>query len=229
MGEIVPAKFTQHATRATDYLLLAAICRVTVTHSSTLPSAECTAAARTSLHEHTTCITLLISYDDDPALFEPWINAGLILFPFMPFNIIFYSVIETGNLADLESLKALVNALELLSKKPSYTSCAKQLEIFRALYTVALVHGEVRGQSQVGHHPSDSMPSCPKDAVQDRFVATPDRLHSEHNHKVTSDESLILPAESHILESWPSMDFGVMDLDPLGTQLGYWIQGSNQL
>lgn len=204
------------------------IYRVAFGHSSTLASAECTAAARISLHEHTTCIALLVSYNDDSALFEQWVNGGLILFPFMPFNIMFCSVIETGKLADLESLKALVDALELLSKKPDYTSCAKQLEIFRALYTVAVVHNEARRQSQLGAHPPGSMPGSSKDAALERFASAPAGLPSRDDHDGTWNEGLNLSPVPHILESQPWIDFGGMDLDPLGTQLGYWIQESSQ-
>lgn len=204
------------------------IYRVALSHSSTFASAECTAAARISLREHTACIALLVSYNHDSALFELWVNGGLILFPFLPFNIIFCSVIETGNLADLDSLKALVDALELLSKKPDYTSCARQLEIFRALYTVAVVHNEVRGQSQVGAHSPGSMPGSSKDAALERFPSAPAGLPTSNDQDRTWNESLNLPPVPHILESQSWTDFGSMDLDPLGTQLGSWIQEASQ-
>jgi hypothetical protein len=162
-------------------------------------------------------------------LFEPWVNGGLILFPFMPFNFVFCSVIETGNLADLENLKALIDALELLSKKPDYTPCAKQLEIFRALYTVAVVHTETRGQSPLGAHPPGSMPGDSKDAALERFTSAPAGLLSRDDLDGTWNEGLNLPPVLHSLESQPWIDFGGMDLDPLGTQLGYWIQESSQV
>jgi hypothetical protein len=77
----------------------------------------------------------------------------------MPFNFVFCSVIETGNLEGLESRKALIDALELLS-------CAMQLDIFRALYTVAVVHTETRGQSPLEVHPPGSMPGDSKDPAR---------------------------------------------------------------
>ncbi|KAF2019492.1 hypothetical protein BU24DRAFT_386428 [Aaosphaeria arxii CBS 175.79] len=206
--DTMPVDFAQHATRATDYLVLTVIYRVTLNHSSKLPSAECTDAARISLREHASCIALLTNYHNDSALFELWANGGLILFPFLPFNIMFFSVIETGNLNDLESLKALVDALESLSHKPAYTSCAKQLQIFRALYTVAVVYNEARGQWQP--------------------ESTPTRVPSRTGRNGSFNEVLDLSTLSPVSDSQPWIDFGGMALDPLGTQMGYWIQDTGQ-
>jgi hypothetical protein len=204
------------------------IYRVAHNDPSNLVSAECTAAARTSLREHTTCIALLASYDLDPALFELWIYGGVILFPFLPFNIVFCSVIETGNLADLESLKALVDGLELLSRNPDYTLCVKQLGIFRALYTLAVVHKEARDQSQLGLHPPSSGPGSLEDAALERFPSTSTKLPLSNDQDETWNEGPDLPPVPHIRDSQSWIDFVGMGLDPLGTQLAYWIQESSQ-
>jgi hypothetical protein len=204
------------------------IYRIAHSDPSNLVSAECTAAARISLREHTTCIALLASYDLDAALFELWIYGGLILFPFLPFNVIFCSVIETGNMADLESLKALVDGLELLSRNPDYTLCVKQLGIFRALYTLAVVHKEAQDQSQLATHPPGSMPGSVENAALERFPPTSTKLPSSNDQAETWNEGLDLPPVSHIRDSQSWIDFGGMGLDPLGTQLAYWIQESSQ-
>jgi hypothetical protein len=147
----------------------------------------------------------------------------------MPFNFVFCSVIETGNLESLESRKALIDALELLSKRPDYTSCAKQLDIFRALYTVAVVHTETRGQSPLEAHPPGSMSGDSKDPALERFASAPAEISSRDNLDGTWGESLNLPPVLHTLESRPWIDFGGMDLDPPGTQLGCSIQESSHV
>ncbi|CAN9191044.1 unnamed protein product [Alternaria alternata] len=228
IGELMPVEFAQHATRATDYLLLVAIYRVAFSKPSTKVSSECIAAARISLREHTQCIALLVSYNNDPAPFELWVNGGLILFPFVPFNIIFCSVIETANLADLESLKTYVDALASLAKKPEYTSCTKQLEIFRALHKLALVHSEIRAQMQLSSCPSGPLSSSAKDAELEGLPNTLGGLPSWHDRDGMWNGSINITSEPSILASQPWADFGGMDLDPLGTQLGYWIQESSQ-
>ncbi|CAN9261296.1 unnamed protein product [Alternaria alternata] len=228
IGELMPVEFAQHATRATDYLLLVAIYRVAFSKPSTKVSSECIAAARTSLREHTQCIALLVSYNNDPALFELWVNGGLILFAFVPFNIIFCSVIETANLADLESLETYVDALASLAKKPEYTSCAKQLEIFRALHKLALVHSEIRAQMQLSSCPSGPLSSSAKDAGLEGLPDTLGGLPSWHDRDGMWNGSINTTNEPSVLASQPWADFGGMDLDPLGTQLGYWIQESSQ-
>lgn len=227
MGDIIPSDFTQHATRATDYLFLTAIYRVGCNPSSTMISAECTAAARESLHEHTKCITLLISYSGRPEIFEVWVNGGLILFPFLPFNVIFCSIVETGNLVDLKILKELVDALERLSQEPHYSTCAKQLQIFRALYTVAMLHSEFRSQLSLGDYLPSSMPGV--DASQKQFTSEPAGVHSSTNHHGTLNEGLDSSTMPPVSESQPWVDLGGMELDPFGTQLGYWIQDSSQV
>ncbi|RYN18686.1 hypothetical protein AA0117_g10648 [Alternaria alternata] len=228
IGELMPVEFAQHATRATDYLLLVAIYRVAFSKPSTKVSSECIAAARISLREHTQCIALLVSYNNDPAPFELWVNGGLILFPFVPYNIIFCSVIETANLADLESLKTYVDALASLAKKREYTSCTKQLEIFRALHKLALVHSEIRAQMQLSSCPSGPLSSSAKDAELEGLPNTLGGLPSWHDRDGMWNGSINLTNEPSVLASQPWADFGGMDLDPLGTQLGYWIQESSQ-
>ncbi|KAJ4986222.1 fungal specific transcription factor [Stagonosporopsis vannaccii] len=223
MGEVIPVEFAQHATRATDYLILTAILRVAPSPLSTSISTDCTAAARISLHEHTACISLLAGYDQGPNLFEVWINGGLILSPFLSFTIVFCNVIETGHATDLGSLKALVEALHLLSQKPEYTFCAKQLQVFRALYTIAAVHNEVRGRS---HFPSVSLPDL---SPHGPLIQTPDKPSPKPGHTQPShDVRDMLSVPQPTLEPLPWLDFGGMDLDPLGTQLGYWIQESGE-
>lgn len=224
----MPVEFAQHATRATDYLLLVAIYRVAFSKPSTKVSSECIAAARISLREHTQCIALLVSYNNDPAPFELWVNGGLILFPFVPYNIIFCSVIETANLADLESLKTYVDALASLAEKPEYTSCTKQLEIFRALHKLALVHSEIRAQMQLSSSSSGPLSSSAKDAELEGLPNTLGGLPSWHDRDGMWNGSINLTNEPSVLASQPWADFGGMDLDPLGTQLGYWIQESSQ-
>ncbi|KAH6643236.1 hypothetical protein C7974DRAFT_409715 [Boeremia exigua] len=144
MAEIVLIDFAKHVTRAIDYLVLMVIQRSTPSPSLTSFSTARTAAARDSLREHTTCVALLVSHDADPALFETWVNEGLLFASFLPFDVVFCSVVEMGHVNDLQSLRALVDALKSVSHRSGYAAGAKQLQIFRALYKVAVVH-KVRG------------------------------------------------------------------------------------
>ncbi|KAL1792257.1 hypothetical protein ACET3X_010008 [Alternaria dauci] len=228
IGEFMPVEFAQHATRATDHLLLVAINRVAFSQPSPKIPTECIAAARTSLHEHTQCVALLVSYKNDPAMFELWINGGLILFPFVPFDIIFCNIIENANLDDLESLNDFINALESLSKNPEYISCTKQLEIFQALYKLAAVHIKFRAHIQPSHYPPSQTSSSWKDAELERLPNTLAGLAPMRDHDGTWNGSIDTTTVPSILDSQPWTDFGGMDLDPLGTQLGYWIQESGE-
>lgn len=112
---------------------------------------ECTSTARAALREHTECITLLRNEELWSAHFDLWVNGAMLLSPFIPFNIVFCNVVETADQAGLDSLKALVDALDALSQTPRYSSCAKQLRVFKALHSVAAKYVEIKVRLPFGN------------------------------------------------------------------------------
>ncbi|KAH6665305.1 hypothetical protein F5X68DRAFT_265761 [Plectosphaerella plurivora] len=129
--------FSSHAAAVGDHLVLTAIYRAVPGCTPQSISPECIEASRIALNGHTECLKLLLNTDPRSAMVKIWVNGALLLLPFIPFNIIFCNVVETGNLHDLDSLGDLVGAMTLLSEKPEYASCERQLQVFRSLHIVA--------------------------------------------------------------------------------------------
>ncbi|KAH6962340.1 fungal-specific transcription factor domain-containing protein [Ilyonectria sp. MPI-CAGE-AT-0026] len=213
LHESAVIEFTRHAKKASDYVMLTAIHRGTPGRTPASISAECTSAARIALQGHIECITLLLNNELHSVLLEMWVNGALLLLPFLSVNIVFCNVVETANLDDLNSLKALVQVMELLSEKPHYASCAKQLRIFRALYNVAARYVEVKGEAYFAARSGS---------------ADPDVGKGSNNIGGPGDGLELLPVPQ-VLESQTWAGLGGMELDPFGTQFSSWFEESNDL
>ncbi|KOS46336.1 hypothetical protein ACN38_g2692 [Penicillium nordicum] len=163
-----PSRFIIHANRAIEYSILASIYRgISSGKSSSLaPCPECISAARATLKETEVCITMLT----DAALWSPsldlWVNEIILLAPFMPFLILFCSVIETLNSSDMDQLQQLVVSLQSMAQSSRYSACSKQLRIFKALYDVAAKYVEAKAKGQSGEMISDPF----TDLDMDRYL-----------------------------------------------------------
>lgn len=152
-----PSRFIIHANRAIEYSILASIYRgIPSGQSSSLaPCPECISAARVTLKEIEVCMSMLA----DAALWSPsldiWVNEIILLAPFMPFLILFCSIVETSNSSDLDRLRQLVDSLQSMAQSPRYSACSKQLRILKALYDVAAKYVEAKAKGQSGDVPSD--------------------------------------------------------------------------
>jgi hypothetical protein len=228
--------FAGHAAAVGDYLVLTAIYRAAPGRMPSTITTECTSAARAALREHTKCISMLLDNELQSAQVEFWVNGTLILHPFIAFNIVFCNVVDTGDLGDLENLRALVQAMGLLSETTEYASCKRQLRIFQALYTVAARYVEVMGRANSAAESSGGLDSGTAEEVAipcsqmpssgtpmgsgpaiDNFVAS----------GVFTEGSDFLPLHG-VPESHAWAGLGGMEFDPLGTQLSSWFQGSNE-
>lgn len=92
---------------------------------------------------------ICISHITEIMLNEPivntWLHGGLLLSPFIPFNIIFCCLIETLDTIELNDLKQLVDILETKSQIPLFAAaCSKQLSVFRVLHDVAARYVKVK-------------------------------------------------------------------------------------
>lgn len=213
LHESAMIEFTRHANKASDYVMLAAIHRGTPGRTPASISAECTSAARIALQGHIECITLLLNNELHSVLLEMWVNGALLLLPFLSVNIVFCNVVETANLDDLNSLKALVQVMERLSEKPHYASCGKQLRIFRALYNVAARYVEVKGEAYFAARSGS---------------AGPDVGEGSNNIGGLGDGLELMPVPQ-VLESQAWAGLGGMELDPFGTQFSSWFEESNDV
>jgi hypothetical protein len=214
--------FSARAAAVGDHLVLTAIYRAAPGHTPASASTECTEAARITLNGHTECLRMLMDADPRSAMIKMWVNGALLLLPFIPFNIVFCNVVETGNLSDLESLRELVKAMTLLAEKPEYAGCARQLQVFRALHTVASRYVEVmasRGFS--GGMPMDggSISRVPTSGVY---------MGSEPGaNQFPGEDFSSAPSVPDTIQNWSSL--GGMELDPFGTQLGSWFLESGDM
>lgn len=213
-------EFIKHATKASDFGMLTAIYRAKCTQVPASTTAECALAAREALRGHTDCITLLLDHELNSPLLELWVNGALMLLPFFPFNVVFCNVVETANSDGLNSLKDLVQAMDLLSKSPRYVSCTTQLGVFQALYNMAASYVDAKGKA--GHGASNN--------------AAPSHIQSFGGYggfqfqpgadSPVDDESrgneLQPPAMFQAPEGHTWAGLGGMELDPLDVQLGSW-------
>lgn len=244
LHESAMIEFTRHANKVSDYVVLAAIYRAISGRTPASISADCTSAARIALQGHTECITLLLNNEMHSAQLEFWVNGALLLLPFIPFNIVFCNIVETANLDDLNSLKTLVQAMELLSEKSDYASCAKQLRIFRALYNVAARYVEVKGKAYFVTRSGSDGPDVGKGssnitATGITFASSQMQSSNGYMGSVSGMDSFdrggsigdgleLLPVPQG-LESQTWAGLGGMELDPLGTQIGSWFQESDDV
>ncbi|KAH8879728.1 hypothetical protein GQ53DRAFT_800065 [Thozetella sp. PMI_491] len=240
LHESVMIEFIRHANMVSDYVVLTAIYMATPGRMPASMSAECTSTARIALQGHTECINLLLNNELYSPQLELWVNGAIPLLPIIPFNIVFCNIVETANIDDLNSLKALVQALQLLSEKPDYASFAKQLRIFQALYKVAARYVEVKGEAYFATRSGSPGPKVGKGSSN--IAATGFLAASSSSGCMGSgsgadsffrggglDYGLDLLAVPQGLERQTWAALGEMELDPLGTQLGSWFQESNDM
>lgn len=165
---------------------------------------------------------MLMVADPRSAMIKMWVNGAMLLLPFIPFNIVFCNVVETGNMGDLESLGELVRAMTLLAEKPEYTGCTRQLQVFRALHTVATRYVEVMAsRGFAGGVPIDggSISRVPTSGV---YMGS-----GSSTNYFPGEEFSSAPGVPDTILSWASL--GGMELDPFGTQLGSWFQESTDM
>lgn len=236
--ECAMINFTKYASKVVDYAVLTAIYWAIPGRTPTSISAECTSAARMALQGHTECITLLLNDELPSVQLELWVNGALLLLPFIPFNIIFCNIVKTADIDDLNSLKALVQAMELLSEKPDYSSCAKQLRIFQALYNVAARYVEVTGQEYFASRSGSASPDTGKVPNSSASIGpTAASLLMESSREYMESRSDMdsfvhnggLGDGLEVLQNHTWAGLGGMELDPFGTQLGSWFHESNDV
>ncbi|KAL2813375.1 hypothetical protein BJX63DRAFT_224720 [Aspergillus granulosus] len=144
------SRFIIHANKAIEYSTLASIYRGSPEEnpSGLVPCLQCITAARLSLKESESCIVILLDTETWPRTFDSWINEILLLAPFMPFLILLCNVVETCDTSDLARLQRLIDGLHSLAQSPRYTSCNKQLRIFKAMYDVGAKYVQAKEQRQ---------------------------------------------------------------------------------
>jgi hypothetical protein len=212
-------KLIRHSTKASDYVVLTAIYRAKFIQAAPAPiTAECALAAREALRGHTDCITLLLENELDSPLLELWVNGALMLLPFFPFNIVFRNVVETANLDGLDSLGDLVQAMELLSERPSYASCVAQLSVFRALFNMAASYVDAKGKADDGAFDNSAPSHVRSFSAYGGFQCGVGSLIDGESR----GDELQPPAMFQALESHTWAGLGGMELDPLDMQLGSW-------
>ncbi|SPO06967.1 uncharacterized protein DNG_09661 [Cephalotrichum gorgonifer] len=131
--------------------------------------------------------------------------------------------------AQLELLKALVQAMELLSEKPGYESCAEQLRIFRALYNVAVRYVEVKGKAYFAARSHNAGPDVGEGfniIAATGLTAASSQMQSSGGYMGSGSamdnfvrgglgDGLQLQPVPHVLESQTWAGIGGMELDPL--------------
>ncbi|KAL4963265.1 Zn(II)2Cys6 transcription factor [Aspergillus stella-maris] len=143
--DITLPRFMIHANKAIEYSILASIYRGPPTEppseipSGTRPSTQCLTAARASLKETQSMIGVLSNGSNWPTALHQWINGILLAAPFVPFTILATNAVtgSTAEAPDLHRLKGIVDGLQSLAQSPRYTSCNRQLRIFKTLLNVA--------------------------------------------------------------------------------------------
>ncbi|KAH7016016.1 uncharacterized protein B0I36DRAFT_254478, partial [Microdochium trichocladiopsis] len=247
--EPVLLSFLKHADRVSDYSLLTAIHRCIPVDGSTRAgiSGECLSTARAALQEHGKCISMLPDEALNSIHLDLWINGALLLLPFIPFNILFCNIVETVDWSDLGHLQRLVDALEALSKIPRYSSCTRQLRIFGALFSVASKYVEIKTKAQDLQDTAFIQPASVR--VNGAEVASQTtEIERQPFGTVPLDDSLasieekiedklmtwsIVPPGNYqnragVFEDQNFNDFD-MELDPLGAQMGSWLQENNEM
>ncbi|OJJ07901.1 hypothetical protein ASPVEDRAFT_89134 [Aspergillus versicolor CBS 583.65] len=134
----VLSRFIIHANKAVDYSTLASIYRSAPSEKpfSISSSPQCTRAARAAIQESEACISIITDSPAWPPRFDLWANEILLLTPFMPFLILLCNIVESSDSSDLERLQRLIDGLRSLARSSRYSSCMRQLRIFKALYDV---------------------------------------------------------------------------------------------
>ncbi|KAH6840669.1 hypothetical protein B0I37DRAFT_384834 [Chaetomium sp. MPI-CAGE-AT-0009] len=250
--EPVLLNFLRHADRVGDYSLLAAIQRCIPVDGS--PgcgiSAECLSTARVALQEQAKCMSMLPDEALNSIHLDLWINGGLLLLPFIPFNILFCSIVETANKADLRYLQGLVETLEALSAVPRYSSCTRQLRIFGALFNVASKYVEIKSKKQDRNGaaviraapiqrtsielPSDLLPTTDFErhsfgvvTQHESMAMMPEGIED----KLVSEQIPPQGSYPHRVGAFEGQDFHdfSMELDPLGAQMGNWLQENSEM
>ncbi|KAE8142333.1 hypothetical protein BDV38DRAFT_268035 [Aspergillus pseudotamarii] len=145
------SKFIIHATRAIDYSTLASIYRGTSSEKpfSMASCPECITAARAALEDSEACISMIADMPSWPPSYDVWVNEILLLAPFMPFLILLGNVVESSDLSDLGRLQRLIHGLHSLTRSPRYSSCIRQLRIFKALYDVVAIYVQNKATSSL--------------------------------------------------------------------------------
>ncbi|OQD87920.1 hypothetical protein PENSOL_c075G11179 [Penicillium solitum] len=222
------------------------------------PCPQCISAARATLKEIEVCISMLA----DAALWSPnldiWVNEIILLAPFMPFLILFCSIIETSNSSDLDRLRQLVDSLQSMAQSPRYSACSKQLRILKALYDVAAKYVEAKAKGKSGDVPSDPFtdldmdmylkgnavwfdadPHSPGlltapetwsvDGVQTPAAASSAGTTEDQGQQVTNQALSFQPRATISTMQQQIPDDFTMELDTPGVQLGSWFHQSHQM
>lgn len=217
--------FLKHADRVSAYSLLTAIHRCIPVDGSTGAgiSGECLSMARVAIDEHIKCISMLPNEALISIHLDLWINGTLLLLPLIPFNILFCNTVETGDKSDLGYLKGLVAAIEALSRIPRYSCCTRLLRIFGALFNVASKYVEVKAKTlglngiavpQTVH--LDGTMAATHDGVQDKRLVENIPPPGTYQNRIG------------VFEDQRFNDFE-MELDPLGIEMGSWLQENNEM
>ncbi|KAB8239031.1 putative transcriptional regulatory protein [Aspergillus alliaceus] len=126
--------FIIHANRAFDYSTLASIYRGAPLEKpfSMVSCTECITAARAALEDSKVCISIVADAPTWPPSVDLWVNEILLLAPFMAFLILVCNIVGNSDPSDLERLQQLIDSLHSLARSPRYSSCIRQLRIFKA-------------------------------------------------------------------------------------------------
>ncbi|KAL4947799.1 hypothetical protein BDW69DRAFT_199361 [Aspergillus filifer] len=138
------SRFMIHASKAIELSILASIYRGPPTEtpaefSSDIDfSTQCLAAAQAALEETTASIAILSDTAKWPVALHQWINEILLAAPFIPFTILACNVVtgSTVGASHLRRLERVVDGLQFLAQSPLYSSCNRQLRIFKAILDV---------------------------------------------------------------------------------------------
>ncbi|KAF5857224.1 hypothetical protein ETB97_006066 [Aspergillus alliaceus] len=93
---------------------------------------ECITAARAALEDSKVCISIVADAPTWPPSVDLWVNEILLLAPFMAFLILVCNIVGNSDPSDLERLQQLIDSLHSLARSPRYSSCIRQLRIFKA-------------------------------------------------------------------------------------------------
>ncbi|KAE8395902.1 hypothetical protein BDV23DRAFT_168622 [Aspergillus alliaceus] len=135
-------RFIIHANRAFDYSTLASIYRGAPLEKpfSMVSCTECITAARAALEDSKVCISIVADAPTWPPSVDLWVNEILLLAPFRAFLILVCNIVGNSDPSDLERLQQLIDSLHSLARSPRYSSCIRQLRIFKASMIRCLRH-----------------------------------------------------------------------------------------
>ncbi|KAI0107925.1 hypothetical protein F4776DRAFT_414610 [Hypoxylon sp. NC0597] len=208
------------------------------------PSGVCMEAvitARDALVEHTKCLSMLFDKQLDTDHLETYITWSLLQSPFIPVIILFCHVIDTSDAADLESLKALTDTLQLTSPDFKQTY-AKQLRLFKALYDVAQRYVEVKAKGSshnllsMNNQPEGSLDPLAQ-SIRDTSMFAGSSFDASRSNTITRGDEANA-GQNFIHMPWNGNDNGGVSqfqetlyppMDPQSIKLGDWFHSQHEI